>query len=110
MKYQVYYMKDDWVPWGLIGTQPDPLKLDITHVPLAEIELLGMITPYANLQHIFNMMQANIWDSEGKAQPELKARGIYRTSMSVGDVIIDPEGIVHVVDKGGFVSLGKLGG
>ena len=108
MKYKVFYMQDYWFPWGIIGTQPDPSKLDVTHVPLVEVELLENGTPNANLQHIFNMMQAEVWDAEGKAGPELAKRNIAHTSMSVGDIIIDPDAMVHVVAKVGFNALGKV--
>jgi hypothetical protein len=46
-------------------------------------------------------MQGEVWSPNGEARGLIEAKGLLHTSMSVGDVVVGPDG-VHVVAMFGF--------
>ena len=103
MTYQIWYMKPDWFREGVSYAKPDPSNLDATHVHLKDVEIVDQSHP---LEHIFTMMQGEVWSPNGEARPLIAAKGLGHTSMSVGDVVVDPEGRVQLVASAGFEDLG----
>lgn len=102
--YQVYYARrPTFQAGGELGT---PLlevsRLQTSHVHLCEIEAVS-------LDSVFRQMQGENWpftfvqdaSPNGEARPLLEKLGLTHTSMSVGDVIRDAEGIYwECVDRG----------
>jgi hypothetical protein len=85
--YQVWYMRPEWVA-GAQGAKPDPTNLDATHIHLRNVEALS-------LNQVLRDMQGDVWSPNGKERDLIR------------DVIVDPEGAVHVVAMFGFKSLGR---
>lgn len=81
--------------------------LDLSAV-LADLEnthtRIGRVNE-TNLSEIFNMMQGEVWSPNGEAStmPAMSKTG--HTSMSVGDVIMLPNGTTYMVDFSGFTNL-----
>ena len=85
--YHVYYARrPTFHAGGELGTPPltaDELRL--SHAWLFEIEA-------ASLDDAFQRMQGENWSPNGEARELLQALGLRHTSMSVGDVLRDPDG------------------
>ena len=95
-RYQVYYArKPTFHPSGQFGTP----RLTVTalaqsHVRLGEVEA-------ASLNDTFCQMQGENWSPRGEARPLLERLGLGHTSVSVGDVIRDQEGLYwECVERG----------
>lgn len=101
MKYRVYYMKPDFFRDGCFGRKPNIDDLEATHVFLKETEA-------SHLEALFGQMQGEVWSPNGEARPLIEARGLQHTSMSVGDVAVDPNGLASVVATFGFVQIGRV--
>lgn len=71
-------------------------NLKETHV------LIGSMKGDANIDNIFDLMQGENWSPNGEARDLIKQTGTYHTSMSVGDIIEDENGIFHLVNSFGF--------
>jgi hypothetical protein len=99
MKYQVWYMRPAFFGEGIMGRLPDATNLDATHVHLKDVDANGLNAAYA-------MMQAESWSPKGEARSLIEGKGLGHTSMSVGDVLIDDVGNVHVVAALGFKAIG----
>lgn len=100
MKYQVWYMKPEFFVDGMLGrSNPNPANLTATHVHLRNIEADG-------LDCAFKRMQGEVWSPNGEARELIQSKGLQHTSMSVGDVIIDDVGNVHLVAPVGFKAIG----
>jgi len=84
-KFAIWYMAPDWFARGLQGKRPDVRNLSLTHIHLKDLELPG---GQAQLEHVFEMMQAEEWSPNGEARGLIEAKGLEHTSMSVGDVIV----------------------
>ncbi len=104
-KTKIWYANDNHVAArGLrFGEVPDDLiaNLKNTHV------LIGSIKGDANLDNIFEMMQGENYSPEGEARDLIRQSGTHHTSMSVGDIIEDDNGIFRLVSGFGFVVLGN---
>ena len=72
--------------------------LDNTHTRIGRVN-------ETDLSEIFNMMQGEVWSPNGEANtmPAMSKTG--HTSMSMGDVIMLPNGSVYMVDFSGFTNL-----
>lgn len=81
------------VPADLIKNLKD------THV------LIGSIKGSANLDDIYEMMQGENYSPEGEARNLIQQAGTCHTSMSVGDIIEDANGVFHLVSGIGFTVL-----
>ena len=86
--YQIFYARrPTFHPSGAFGT---PLltttALRSTHARLSEIEA-------DSLDDAWRQMQGENWSPNGEARPLLKRLGLSHTSMSVGDVVQDEDGI-----------------
>lgn len=103
MIYQVWYMKPEYFPQGILGQHdPNPRDLTSTHVLLKEINTNG------GLDEVFRQMQGECWSPNGEARDLIQNKGLHHTSMSVGDVIVDDVGNAHVVGIVGFRGIGGV--
>lgn len=95
--YRVHYMTEKSWPKFMLGMQlPDVETLDVTHRFLCEIDA-------PSLDDVFYRMQGEIWSPNGEARELIQAKGLVHTSMSVGDVIEDPErGYFWMISPRGF--------
>lgn len=101
MKYQVWYMKPDFFRDGILGrAMPQANNLAATHVHLRDVETTK------GLDDVFHVMQGEIWSPNGEARDLIMSKGLGHTSMSMGDVIVDDVGNVHVVAMVGFKAIG----
>jgi hypothetical protein len=100
---KIWYANDDHhIARGLrCGDRPANLiaNLKETHV------LIGTIKGSANLDDIFEMMQGENYSPEGQARNLIQQSGTYHTSMSVGDIIENENGIFYLVSGIGFTVL-----
>ena len=101
MQYQVWYMKPEFFRAGICGTLPQANHLIETHVHLKTIEVNSLDT-------VYHQMQGEVWSPNGEAKALLDSKGLWHTSMSVGDVIVDDVGNAHVVAPVGFKGIGGL--
>lgn len=100
MRYQIWYMKPEFFSDGITGTRiPDAANLSATHVHLTDIECDG-------IERAYHEMQGEVWSPMGESRALIESKGLSHTSMSVGDVIIDDVGNVHVVAPVGFKGIG----
>jgi len=99
MIYKIWYMKPLWFRDGIMGKLPDASNLSATHTHLQDLEADGLNRAYAQ-------MQAECWSPNGEARDLIRSKGLEHTSMSVGDVLIDDVGNVHVVASSGFKAIG----
>ena len=99
MKYQIWYMKPSFFR-GIVGTSPDPNDLSATHVHLKDIEA-------DSREDAFDRMQAGIWSPNGEALDLIQSKELQRTSMTIGDVLVDETDAVYLVTGIGFSRLPK---
>ena len=99
MKYQIWYMKPSFLR-GIVGNSPDPNDLSATHVHLKDIEA-------DNREDAFDRMQAGIWSPNGEALDLIQSKELQRTSMTIGDVLVDEADAVYQVTAIGFNRLPK---
>ena len=107
---EIWYMKPETFGNLIMGSAwleqkglvPDPNNLQATHV------LLGT-TILQDPEKIFMKMQGEIWSPYGEARGVIKAKGLQHTSMSVGDIIVMPDGTTYMADIMGFRDIGKRG-
>jgi hypothetical protein len=59
-----------------------------------------------HLDEVFTKMQGEIWSPNGEARELIQSKGLSHTSMSVGDLVVDDQGIVQLVDNFGWKNLG----
>jgi hypothetical protein len=105
-KFQVWYMNTEFFRKGIMGfdfmdtqgTLPDFRDLKQTHIHLMDTEA-------RDLEHLFHRMQGEMWSPNGEARDLIESKGLHHTSMSVGDIAVDENGDVHLVDRFGFVQL-----
>ena len=95
MRYQVWYMKPSFLR-GIVGNSPDPNNLSATHVHLKDIEA-------DNLEDGLSRMQ----EPNGELLDLIQSKGLQRTSMTVGDVLVDEGDAVYLVTAIGFSALPK---
>ena len=108
MQFQVWYMKPDWfIEGNCARRQPDPTNLEKTHVHLKDVEIADGAVYHRNpMERVYHLMQGEVWSPNGEARGLIKAKGLQHTSMSVGDVLVDPAGKVFVVASFGFKEVG----
>ena len=95
MKFQVWYMKPSFFR-GVVGNNPDPNGLSASHVHLKDIEA-------DNKDDAFHRMQADIWSPNGEALDLIQSEELQRTSMTIGDVLVDEaDDAVYQVTAIGF--------
>ena len=95
-RFQVYYARrPTFHPSGQFGTPHLTLTaLQSSHVYLCEVEATC-------LDHAFCQMQGENWSPNGEGRALLQSLGLGHTSMSVGDVLCDEEGIYwECLDQG----------
>ena len=105
-QFKIFYMKPSFFADGILGPHwlehnqklPTVKKLDETHVYLRCIEADTM-------KEVFAKMQAEMWSPNGEAIDLIEEKGLHHTSMSVGDVIVDEEGRVFMIESMGFWEL-----
>jgi hypothetical protein len=99
MKYQIWYMKPSFFR-GIVGNSPDPNNLSATHVYLKDIEA-------GSLEDALDRMQAEIRLPNGETLDLIQSKELQRTSMTIGDVLVDEVDVVHQVTAIGFSRLPK---
>ena len=87
-RYQVYYRR--WPTFHPSGQFATPhltvAGLAADHALVCEVEASG-------LDDAFRKMQGENWSPRGEARPPLASLGLSHTSMSVGDVLRDADGV-----------------
>lgn len=73
-------------------------NIEATHVPLVEVEA-------CNLDHVFWTMQGHVWSPNGEARPLIRQAGLHHTSLSVGDIVRDDEGVYWLCQNLGWRAL-----
>jgi hypothetical protein len=73
-------------------------QLQDTHVHLGNVTMTHPEAVYA-------AMQGENWSPEGEARPIIMDKGLDHTSMSMGDVVVTPDGKRHMVSMIGFTTL-----
>lgn len=76
------------------------ISLEETHRPVAMIQA-------NHIEDIYMAMQGEMWSPRGEARDLIRMTGVGHTSMSVGDVVVDEDGTVFMVDNIGFTKLGR---
>tara|TARA_R110000787_G_scaffold280188_1_gene390780 strand:+ start:455 stop:859 length:405 start_codon:yes stop_codon:yes gene_type:complete len=80
------------------------VRLDLTHTELMTVEV-------ESRSDIFGMMQGEVWSSGAKqeaAQDLIRSLGLSHTSMSIGDIVVEEDNHVYMVDRDGYRHLGTL--
>jgi hypothetical protein len=104
---EVWYVKNKYFRDYISGSDnlpdgvelPDPDNLEATHAFIGKLDTL-------DLNEIYEKMQGEFW-SEGKTTNDiLKSKDVGHTSMSVGDIIKNNDG-VFMVDNVEFYNLKK---
>ena len=106
--YKVWYQKPEFFRDGIMGVSwlekthkmPDPNNLEKTHVYLLDRE-------GNSRDDVFTAMQGDNWSPNGEAVPQLEKAGLWHTSMSVGDILIDESGKISMVDTFGWKEITK---
>jgi hypothetical protein len=102
MTLTIHYMKPEWFREGICYAKPDPANLAATHIFVTTFEAPeGQPLDHA-LEDAFLHFQAEVWSPNGEARALIERKGLGHTSMSVGDVVVDSNGRVHLVASFGF--------
>jgi len=78
-----------------------PTDLEQTHVHVKDLVLPGGEN---QLERVFHDMQAEIWSPNGEACDLIESKGLWHTSMSMGDIVV-VNGAVYEVASFGFKTL-----
>jgi hypothetical protein len=96
MKHSIWYMRPEFFEYGVFGTLPNPANLSATHVHLTDVEA-------NDLSDVYRLMRTDNWVRHGgDAHMLVINKGLDHVLMSVGDVIIDHRGNMHLVGPLGF--------
>lgn len=107
IRFEAWYMKPDFFRDGIMGvswlkktgSMPQVSTLNNTHVNLRSIDA-------EDLDDVYAKMQGDVWSPNGEARELILSKGLRHTSMSVGDVILDPiSKEAWIVDNIGFIKL-----
>jgi hypothetical protein len=107
MQYNVYYMRPEFFRDGIMGSKwlkerrqmPSPHNLERTHIFLKQTEA-------RNLDHLYHIMQGEVWSPNGEARELIRSKGLQHTSMSMGDIAVEEStGKVWMTDMFGFAEL-----
>ena len=107
---QVWYAKPEYARDAMMGYDwlaekgllPDPKNLEATHVLLGTVQAI-------RAEDVFSLMQGESWSPNGEAREMIQAKGLWHTSMSVGDLMVRLHR-VHLVDRFGFRHIGTTPG
>jgi hypothetical protein len=90
-KFQILYARQPtFHPSGMYGTPYLTLhSLEFSHVFVCEVEALTLNGAVWN-------MQGEVWSPNGEARPLIQSLGLGHTSMSIGDVAQDPQGVLGI--------------
>lgn len=113
MIYRVHYMKPEAFSRFIFGTEtPTVVELPATHVHLMDWTVTWRPADWTPergngvaLGLVFHHFQAERWSPNGEACELIEAKGLAHTSMSVGDVIEDGDGVFWAVANRGFVRM-----
>lgn len=97
MLYQVWYMKPEQFRDGILFAtgKREVTDLELTHIHLRAVE-------GEDLEDVYYQSQGEIWSPNGEARELIRSKGLAHTSMSVGDVVVDENGLRYVVALCGF--------
>lgn len=113
MKFQIWYMRPEFFREGNMGHQwleehdmlPDPKALSKTHIHLKDFDTTFEDDVLRELELVWVAMQGERWSPNGEARGLIKSKGLQHTSMSVGDIAVEENGNVWMVDTFGFHAL-----
>ncbi len=91
---EIWYYKDNFNT--LKPEMVDPDNLESTHVFMGKVSI-------ENKEDIFRALQGENYSPDGEANEFIESKGISHTSMSVGDVIKFPDGLVYVCNWAGWL-------
>jgi hypothetical protein len=95
MSYAVYYQRF----FGLLRPGETRLRwLDVTHRLVKQVRAEG-------LDEVYCQMQGEVWSPNGEARGLIRSLGLSHTSLSVGDVVKDPQGNFWVCNVSGWLPL-----
>ena len=104
MRYRVHYAKPEAKRELLMGFNWPQSQVILrcpreeTHVFLKEVEAEG---PW----EVFQSMQGEVWSPNGEARALIEEKGLWHTSMSVGDLLEDEQGRFFFCDSFGWREL-----
>jgi len=98
--FAVWYMRPEWFRQGIGYAKPDSKNLAVTHIHLRDVVA-------DNVEAVWVMQQAERWSPNGEARDLIRSKGLQHTSMSVGDVVVGPDGSIHLCATIGFELIGK---
>ena len=93
VKFDVWYSKPSFFLAALSGIVP--VDLSKTHEYLKTVEAKSS-------EEVYSMMQGEIWSPNGEGRSLILSKGLEHTSMSIGDAIVDDNGVVWVCHTFGF--------
>lgn len=108
----IYYFKPEFSRVALfgvdfmkeVGQMPTVATLETTHVELTTVSIQCGQNDGA-LDMLFRQFQAENWSPNGEARPLIEQKGLWHTSMCVGDVIKFDDGSHFICDSFGWVKL-----
>jgi len=100
--HKAYYARD----WKALASYAKPFcedtaRLKETHVLVRELEA-------GSLDEVFRIQQGEVWSPNGEQRDLIYKLGLMHTSMSVGDVVEDPEGVFWECRPVGWNNLGRM--
>lgn len=99
MEYRVYYMRPQCFSQFIFGDKKPEINCrDKTHTYVRNVSA-------TSLEDVFTQCQAERWSPNGEARPLILDLGLGHTSMSIGDVIEDPDQNLWAVSLIGFTKL-----
>ena len=108
---EIWYMRPDskWRMTMMFAGYHDPPKLEgWTVAALQESHtLLGTVASEEE-EGIWTAMQGHVWSPNGEARRLIQRMGLAHTSMSMGDIVVLPDGTVRLAVSVGFVTVGKI--
>lgn len=105
--YEVWYRRD---PTFRSDPNLTGDNLQDTHVYICYVEQTSALEQdhVSLLNMVYTLMQGEMWSPRGQARDLLARRGVFHTSMAIGDVVVTPSGQCFEVDDFGFRSIGLL--
>ena len=104
---KVWYNKDPECLPSYYGFKPLPEKCRIDADNLSKTHTMLGTVPFEELEVVWENMQSDNWSPDGKARKLIEEKGLFHTSMCVGDIVELPDGGVWMAAIVGFVDVKK---
>lgn len=104
VKVSIYYLKHTRDSWEIANTVTVE-NLNDSHVHLKDWTNvhMGIQDTFETIcEQVFRAFQADMWSPNGEARALIASKGLWHTSMSVGDVIAFDDTTFFVVSPIGF--------